>query len=97
MTSKPEASCLSEKETEALEKILRMIVPSRIEVKASDVLEGYSKERMIRRILEEAKASPMASIQLRNIYTVLRQIYREPELIKVEVVPFIIGGAHVES
>jgi len=85
MTSnKAEAPCLSEKETEALEKILRMIVPSRIEVKASDVLEGYSKERTIKRILEEAKASPMASIQLRNIYSILREVYREPELLKLQ-------------
>lgn len=83
-------SNLSEKEVEALEKILRMIVPSRIEVKVSDVIEGYSKEKTVKGILEEAKASPMTSIQLRNIYSILRKIYKEPELPKLSFQPIIL-------
>jgi len=63
---------LDEKEIKALDKILDMLMPSSISGFFSIF---YNKELVKKALIGEASRDPLMSIKIRNIFTILRQIF----------------------
>jgi len=63
---------LDKKEIEALDKILDMLMPSSISGFFSIF---YNKEALKRALIDGAAKDPLMSIKIRNIFTVLKQVF----------------------
>ena len=63
---------LNEKETQALDRILDMLMPSSISGFFSIF---YNKEAVKKALIEGAAKDPLMSIKIRNIFTILKQIF----------------------
>jgi len=63
---------LDEKEIKALDKILDMLMPSSISGFFSIF---YNKELVKRALIDGGAKDPLMSIKIRNIYTILKQIF----------------------
>jgi len=65
---------LDEKEIKALDKILDMLMPSSISGFFSIF---YNKEAVKRALMDGAAKDPLMSIKIRNIFTILKQIFQD--------------------
>ena len=65
---------LDEKEIKALDKILDMLMPSSISGFFSIF---YNKEAVKRALIDEGAKDPLMSIKIRNIFTILKQIFQD--------------------
>jgi len=63
---------LDEKEIKALDRILDMLMPSSISGFFSIF---YNKEAVKKALIEGAAKDPLMSIKIRNIFTILKQIF----------------------
>ena len=69
---------LNEKETQALDKILDMLMPSSISGTQAGFLNlFYNKEAVKKALIEGAAKDPLMSIKIRNIFTILKQIFQD--------------------
>ena len=71
---------LNDREKEALRSILGMVVPYTIDISMGDVrkylFEGYNRDEVIERILNETSHDPLTTVKLRLIYAELDRCYR---------------------
>jgi len=65
---------LDEKEIKALDRILDMLLPQSIP-QLGFLGVFYSKEIAKKKIMEEALKDPLTSIKIRNVFTILKQIF----------------------
>ena len=65
---------LSEKELHALDRILDMLLPQSIP-ELGFFNAFYSKEGTKKKLIEEAVKDPLTSIKIRNVFTILKQIF----------------------
>jgi len=63
---------LDEKEIKALDRILDMLMPSSISGFFSIF---YNKEAVKKALIDGAAKDPLMSIKMRNIFTILKQIF----------------------
>lgn len=63
---------LDEKEIKALDRILDMLMPSSISGFFSIF---YNKEAVKRALIDGAAKDPLMSIKIRNIFTILKQVF----------------------